>query len=311
MHRSRIAATAAFVVIFSLIAVIPSGPVRAASAPTNIAAQTRALTSAVHLVHWLGTPVLLDMTVANAAYDIESYNYYCTYGGTSCIPDTFTTEDCRFGYVALDIGQGCAGLNFAKVDAYGLPNGSTSGTPAAMYLECTHFTATGYQDAFVNVYSSAGASTNAVWGGNLGTISGKGTLFYWSQQNPSFATNLDEEENLAQTSSVNASAFDPHGAMNGGSQIGSVTGTQNTNNADDSLNNGALRITIRGEIDYYDIYGQYMYSAPGTIACLAGGTHVHDLANAGRDFNSGAEGEMGWDYMFGGEPPETPSNQPG
>ena len=37
-------------------------------------------------------------TGSNPAYDIESYNFYCNGGGTSCIPNGLTAADCASGY---------------------------------------------------------------------------------------------------------------------------------------------------------------------------------------------------------------------
>src|SRR5579884_188130 len=75
------------------------------------------------------TSLTIQQTVSDAAYDIEARNAYCAGGGI----------DCAQGYDAdrcFVQNLGCTGLYYADVEAYGLPNGNPSGTPAAMYVEC-------------------------------------------------------------------------------------------------------------------------------------------------------------------------------
>jgi len=244
--------------------------------------------------------VTFTPSAATAAYDIEAYNYYCTGGGSSCLNDSdgFTpaVSSCLY------LGNACPGLSYGDAEAYGLPNGSSTGTPAAMYLECQQFTATGYRQAIVSVYSVSGAATYGGIESDQGVIGGKATLLDWTQQNPDFNSNLDADASTAQGSSINASSFDPYGGWNGQGTRGSVTGIQNTDNTTDTLNSGTFTITISGEIDTFDDFGEYLSSTTGTISCQAGGPHAYDLADAGPDLVTRTtdlaynEGELAWDY---------------
>lgn len=241
-----------------------------------------------------GTTVhpFIPQTASNAAYEIQAENNYCTGGGIQCLAPLNGAPAfvCEFG------GTACPGLNYADADAYGPPNGSASATPAAIFLECENFTATGYQRAELSVYSAAYESTYQYLEDDLGVIGGTGVLLDWFQQNPDFPYDYGEG-NLAQVSSINATAFDPYSGYEGYGDRGTVTGTQNTNNTDgDTYNGGSVRITISGEIDTYDTSGDFQNYHFGTISCMAGGPHANDLANAGLDYPS-FEGELEWDYM--------------
>jgi len=221
---------------------------------------------------------LFSLSASTQAYDIEGYNYYCTNGGTACAANANgSVRNC------LSSGISCSGLNYADAEAYGPPDGSAAGTPDAMVIECTHFTATGYEDAAVSVYSPTGQSTYQGIEKDLGTISGKGTLVGGG----------GAEDNLSQVSSINASALDPHSGVNGGGDTATVSGTQNTDNSTDSLNSGSFSITIKGEIDTYNTNGVFQSSSTGTISCTAGGTHANDLYDAGLD-TPYFEGELEW-----------------
>jgi|SRR5579884_812754 len=100
-----------------------------------------------------GSPVQPSSeTASNAAYDIEAGDYYCT-GGAQCVPGGGQASVCDDG------GYVCPGLNLGTVGALGLADGSPSGTPAALSLGCEHFVGSGFQQAFVSVYSAAGAGT--------------------------------------------------------------------------------------------------------------------------------------------------------
>jgi len=248
----------------------------------------------VPLVRYSGSPHSLIPTTGNSAYDIESYDYYCTGGGTACTHG-YLASDCANGFVYEDIGTGCAGLNYAKVDAYGPANGSTSATPQGLYLVCAHYTATGSQVAYLDVYSSAGASTYGNLGGDLGPITGTASLLGWFSQNPPNDPNYPED-NPSQTSSVHASAIDWYSGYNFDGNHGTVSGVQNTDNINDLPNTGGFNITIAGEIDRFDLADNFISSYNGTITCLAGGPHALDLTNANLDEDSGAEGELEWDY---------------
>jgi len=232
-------------------------------------------------------------TASNAAYDIEAYDFYCTGGGVQCVAPLNGGP----AFFCEGFGTACPGLNYGDAEAFGLPNGSPSGTPAALFLECENFNATGYQRAEVAVYSAAGESTYQYKfeGGDLGVIGGNAALLDWFQQNPNFPSD-EGEGNTAQVSSINASGYDPYGGYEGNGDRGSVTGVQNTNNADhDTYNSGSFRITITGEIDTYDTYGDFQGYHFGTLSCMAGGPHANDLLNAGQDETT-FEGELEWDY---------------
>src|SRR5579884_2782959 len=209
-----------------------------------------------------------QVTATDDAYDIEGFNFYCNGGGSQCAAGN--------GNYVYNCTTACPGMNYGDAEAYGLPNGSPSGTPAALYLECDHYTSAGDQQAVVSVYSAAGQSDyqNLYSKIDLGTIAGNATLLSWFQENPNFPYD-DGEGNPAQTSSINASAIDPNGGYFGYGTHGTVTGIQNTNNTDeagDTLNSGSFRITITGEIDIFtdSPYVPTSYYM-GTISCMAGG----------------------------------------
>ena len=235
-----------------------------------------------------------NFTVPNGgtAYDIESSNSYCTNGGTSCVPSGYLAGDCQVGVVV------CPGLTYADVEAFGPPSGASAATPDELILYCAVGTNTGYNYGFVDVVSSTG---NTDYGGttmspfagvygfaHMGTISGKGTVY----TDPTYGAG--SEDNPAQVSSVNASGFDP--GSGAGYTMGTVTGTQNTNNGADTLNGGQFRITLRGTLYHgtTDTTTQTVSSTPyqGTISCTAGGPHANDLTAAGLDTTSLAEGEI-------------------
>src|SRR5579884_1363683 len=97
-------------------------------------------------------------TVPNGgmAYDIESSNFYCTGGGTACIPNGYTAEQCAF------LMATCPGGFYADVEAFGPPDGSTNGTPDELTLQCARSTNYGYDYGFVDVVSPKG---NTDYGG--------------------------------------------------------------------------------------------------------------------------------------------------
>jgi len=225
-----------------------------------------------------------------SAFDIESSNFYCAGGGTTCVPSTYTAEDCYQGTVI------CPNAYYADVEAIGPPTGSAAGTPDQLVLQCAQGTSFGYNFGIVNVVSKQGnvdyppgsTSDPGVYGNSdVGTISGKGTVF----NDPTNGTG--SEDNPAQTSSVNATAYDPW-APQSYYTIGSVTGTQNTNNSSDTLNSGQFSITMRGTL--YHVYansGSPIYVPyQGSISCVAGGPHAGDLATAGLTSSNIAEGEV-------------------
>lgn len=222
-----------------------------------------------------------------SAYDIESSNSYCTNGGTACVPNNSLAGDCQIGSAI------CPNLTYADVEAFGPPTGAATGTPDELILYCAVGTSSGYNYGFVDVLSSTG---NADYGGtpmspfpgvygyaDLGAISGKGAVL----NDP--ANGTGSEDNSAQASSISASVTENGPA---GYTIGSVTGIQNTDNSADTLNSGQFRITLRGTL--YHFYSATKGSEPyqGAISCVAGGPHAYDLANAGLDTTSLAEGEI-------------------
>lgn len=255
------------------------------------AAPSHRATSPLHVsrVAQVQTLPPFQQTVSDAAYDIEARNAYCAGGGIDCTQG----EDANRCFV---FNEGCIGLYYADVEAYGLPNGNPAGTPAAMYVECRRATATGYEQALVSVYSAAGASTYGVMQSDQGTISGNASVLSWFQTNPTFTEDLDPETNIAQPSSISASAYDPHGGYLGHGTFASVTGVQNIDNSVDTWNAGEFRITMSGEIDTYGARGAYVSSRTGTITCYAGGQGSQDLANAGLDTSPYFEGELEWEY---------------
>jgi len=254
-------------------------------------------------------------TGANPAYDINSYNFYCTTGGTGCIPTNYYALDC------VQLTVACPNLNYADVEAFGPNDGSTTGTPAELVLFCAHGISgsPGYNFGWIDVASPTGQMDypNGSFGygpyrnGDPGTIGGKATLL---QANPPSYTG--EWYNTAQVSSINATAFDPDQTLadelNSEAAwtypaTGTVTGTQNTNNHGDTLNAGQFRITITGYLYHYSSQSP-PYTYWGTISCTAGGPHALDLANAGLEYSgetsgdtlSNAEGEL--EHYIGDNP---------
>jgi len=264
--------------------------------------------------------VINNFTFTYGAYDIESSNFYCTGGGTACIPAGYTAYDCASVAVA------CPGLNYADVEAFGPTNGSTYGVPDELVLFCAHDTSAGtpgYDFGWVDVVSPQGQLDYPREGGpshlygvyqnaNPGFIGGKGTLL---QASPPSATGM--EYNNSQVSSIDVSASDPDQALAeevngkvGGPYLarGSVTGIQDTDNGGDTLNAGQFRITITGYL--YHVYGtgpNDAYTYWGTISCTAGGPQSQDIVSAGLETPNNtpvglAEGELEVQSSLGDNP---------
>jgi|SRR5579884_3718833 len=212
---------------------------------------------------------------SSTAYDIESSNFACPGGGSACVPTGSYASDCLMTIA-------CPGLSYGDAEAFGRPNNTSNGLPDELVLFCAHGTATGYDAGFLDVISSQGNTdySGGIYGNaDVGTISGKGTLLGGG----------GAEDNPSQASSINASGYDHFTGV-----IGSVAGTQNTDNNSDTLNSGTLTVTLRGTLLHVDTTGSSptfdTYS--GTISCTVGGTHAADLANAGVDSTSLAEAEL-------------------
>jgi len=221
-------------------------------------------------------------------YDIEAYDYYCTGGGTYCVQQsanagggTDSANDCYYYY--SNQVYDCAGLNWGGVEVYG-PYGATYGTPMEVYAECDKFTSTGYS------YIDDETTTSYTYdpGADLGGITGTASLLNWFQLNPNFPGD-EGEGNPAQPSSVNVSFYDTSGVEADNKAAGdkgdhaTISGVQNSNNIDDTLNSGGFNITISGTIYRYANDGASLDSYQGTMSCLAGGPHAYDIYNAGYD----------------------------
>lgn len=223
---------------------------------------------------------------SNDAYDIAANNNYCVGGGSACATINGVVVNCYEFYA-------CPGLVYAGASSYGPFNGNTTGTPAAIYVECTVYTTYGYTDAYMYVTSDP---ADYPTGYDLGTITGKSGLLDWYPA----ADTYGSEGNPSQVSSQSFSVYDPAIQTRA-----SVTGIQNTNNQADSLNSGSTRITISGRIYTYDKSGNTYQVSPtelqdsngkyyynGMTTCTAGGPHANDLANAGFQGYGTFEGEM-------------------
>src|SRR5579884_2283734 len=209
------------------------------------------------------------------AYDIESSNWYCTGGGSACVPNGSAASEC---YTLAP----CPGVNYADVEAFGPPHNTTGGVPDEVVFYCSHGTSTGFDYGYLDVISNQGNTDYPLGGvygqGIIGAIGGKGTLIGGG----------GSESNTSQPSSVNASAYDPVRQLRG-----SVTGTQNTNNDTNKLNNGQFTLTLTGRLWHVTniTTNRTVTSYTGTISCTVGGIHAYDLFNAGKDTNALAEGE--------------------
>ena len=223
---------------------------------------------------------------SHTAYDIESSNWYCTGGGITCIPPTDTVaSDC------LTLTP-CPNASYGDVEAFGPPNNTAYGTPDELILACVHGTGTGYEIGYLDVVSQQGAldypagtrSYPGIYGtADSGAITGKGTLIGGG----------GSEGNPSQGSSVTGSAYDATTGI-----IGSVTGTQNTDNQEgaNTLNSGGFTVTIRGRLWTVNTTGTgpvtTRSSTSSTISCAVGGLHANDLRTAGIDTDALAEGEL-------------------
>jgi len=256
-------------------------------------APIHAISSPLHLLSSVGP--LVDYS--DYYYDISAMDYYCTGGGVACATNAGAPTDTHFGENCSYYGSICPGLNWAGVEIYG-PYGSTAGTPSEVYAECDKYTSSGWDSASADVTTSY--EYDSSHGVDLGVISGKGTLFNWFQSNPGFPGDAGEG-NTAQTSSGSVSVYDTTGldsynASSGdqGNRI-TVTGVQNTNNSDDSLNSGSFSITVTGWIHHMTPHNVQTGTSWGTMSCTAGGPHAGDL------YNAGYTGEQYYDYYFEGE----------
>ena len=221
----------------------------------------------------------LSLPPGQTAYDIESSNWSCSGGGTSCIPTGTTTSAC----VAVSTTPTfCPGAVYSDVEAFGPPNNSSNGVPDDLILACIQGTNTGYIYGYLDVVSSQGAIDypGGVYGrADTGAIGGKGTVI----------GDDGSEDNPSQPSSVSASAYDTSRGIRG-----SVTGIQNTDNGSDTLNSGSFRITLSGTLTRVDqsTFPATMTTYSGTISCTAGGMQGEALAQAGTDTDALAEGEL-------------------
>lgn len=266
MRAIRIVATAGLIAVLAVC--LAGSPVNVGASPASFPTHNHSrLTSYSNSAY----------DFSDDAYDIEAYNTYCPSGGTACVANSGATVDSECYYN----GYICPGLRYADAESYGFFNGATSGTPAAVYVECDLNTNYGWEASYAYPTSDPTDYSTS----HSGVISGKSTLVDWYPA----ANSYGGEGNPAQVSSQNFSAYDSTFQTRA-----TVSGIQNTNNQDDTLNAGSMSISMYGRIYTYNGYGQTLqisgneqqdssghYYYVGAVSCTAGGSHTHDLANAG------------------------------
>jgi len=204
------------------------------------------------------------------AYDIEAYDYYCPGGITGC-PGVAT-------------GQNYANLYFGDAEFYGPRNNSISGTPEEVYVECTQYLPgpdADYRDITLVVTTDVTYQDPAYNYADSGIITGQATLL----RSPN--GNTGSEDNPAQGSTGHVSIFDTSTANGEYGAHATISGVQNTDNADDQQNSGGFTISVTGYIDTFKLHGPQPAPYWGTMTCHAGGPDILTLTD--------------WTYYFEGE----------